>query len=253
MMRPIRNVLAGVAALLGLAGADTPAPPSIAPGGIVNTASRLPASLRGGAIARGARFTIPGVRLGPATDVRGSESDPPARLADVSVRVAQRDAVVDAGLLLVSATRIDAWIPDAAPLGDVQLTVTYQGRASEPYELTLVPSSAGFFSSETAPEALPAARRKAEAAPGDTVTLWGTGLGETAPDLFVGGQPAEAVHAATAACCKGVEQIEFRVPAGAPLGCFVPVQARTPDGRPSNAVPIAVHAPGQACRVNCDG
>ena len=252
MMRRFRNVLAGVGSLLSLAGADIPASPAIAPGGIVNAASRLPASLRGGAIARGARFTIPGVRLGPDTGVRGSESEPPAKLADVSVRIAQRDVVADAGLLLVSATRIDAWIPDGAPLGDVQLTVTYQGRPSEPYELTLVPSSAGFFSGETAPEALPAARRKPEAAPGDTVTLWGTGLGETALDLFVGGKPAEAVRATTAACCKGVEQIEFRVPAGAPLGCFVPVLARAPDGRPSNAVPIAVHAPGQACRDEVD-
>src|ERR1035441_9839077 len=253
MMVRFRNVLAtGAAALLGLAGADIPAPPAIAPDGIVNAASRLPATLRGGAIARGARFTIPGVRLGPDIGVRGSESDPPAKLADVSVRIAQRDGVADAGLLFVSATRIDAWMPETAPLGDVRLTVTYQGRTSEPYELTLVPSSTGFFSSETAPEALPAAKRKPEAAPGDTVTLWGTGLGEAALDLFVGGKPAEGVHAAVSVCCKGVEQIEFRVPAGAPLGCFVPVQARTPDGRPSNAVPIAVHAPGQACRDDVD-
>src|ERR1035441_1180263 len=245
MMVRFRNVLAtGAAALLGLAGADIPAPPAIAPDGIVNAASRLPASLRGGAIARGARFTIPGVRLGPDIGVRGSESEPPAKLADVSVRIAQRDAVADACLALVRATRIDAWIPDGAPLGDVQLTVTYQGRTSEPYELTLVSSSAGFFSGETAPEALPAARRKPEAAPGDTVTLWSTGLPETALDLFVGGKPAEAVRATTAACCKGVEQVELRVPASAPLGRFVPVQARGPDGRPSNENPIAVHAPG---------
>src|ERR1039457_2548222 len=253
MMVRFRNVLAtGAAALLGLAGADIPAPPAIAPDGIVNAASRLPAALRGGASARGARSTIPGVRLGPDIPVRGSESEPPAKLADVSVRIAQRDAVADAGLLFVSATRIDAWMPETAPLRDVRLTGTYQGRRSEPYELTLVPSSTGFFSSETAPEALPGPKRKPEAAPGDTVTLWGTGLGETALVLFVGGKPAEAVHATAAACCKGVEQIEFRVPAGAPLGCFVPVQARAPDGRPSNAVPIAVHAPGQACRDEVD-
>ena len=77
MMRRFRNVLAAVASLLGLAGADSLAPPAIAPGGIVNAASRLPASLRGGAIARGARFTIPGVRLGPDLGVHGSESAPP--------------------------------------------------------------------------------------------------------------------------------------------------------------------------------
>ena len=251
-MRRLRNVLAGVASLLGLAGADIPAPPAIAPGGIVNAASQFPASLRGGAIARGARFTIPGVRLGPAIGVHGSESLPPAALAAVSVRIAQRDEAVDAGLLLVSATRIDAWIPDEAPLGDTLLTVTYQGRTSEPYELTLVPASAGFFSAETAPEALPAARRKPEAAPGGTVTLWSTGLSDTSLELFVGGKPAEAVRTTTERCCKGVEQVEFRVPAGAPLGCFVPVQARGRDGRPSNVIPIAVHAPGDTCHDEVD-
>src|ERR1019366_6648915 len=129
MMRRFRKVLVGVASLMGLAGADMPAPPAIAPGGVVNAASRLPASLRGGALAPGARFTIPGVRLGP----------------DVGVRIAQGDRVVDAGLLLVSATRIDGWMPLGAPLGDVQLTVTYQGRASEPYDLTLVRASVGFL------------------------------------------------------------------------------------------------------------
>jgi hypothetical protein len=130
--------------------------------------------------------------------------------------------------------------------------VTFQGRASEPYDLTIVRASVGFFSSETAPEGLPAAKGKPEAAPGDTVALWGTGRGETTLDLLVGGKPAEEVRASGAACCKGVEQIAFRVPADAPLGCFVPVQARTRDGRPSNVIPIAVHAPGQACRDEVD-
>ncbi len=252
MMRRLRNALAGVFSLMGLAGADLPAPPAIAPGGVVNAASRLPASLRGGALGPGARFTIPGVRLGPDIVVRGSESDPPVKLTDVTVRIAQGDRVVDAGLLLVSATRIDAWMPLGTPLGGVQLTVTYQGRASEPYDLTIVRASVGFFSSATAPEALPEAKRKPEAAPGETVTLWGTGWGDTELDVFVGGKPAEEVRTSGAACCKGVEQMAFRVPADSPLGCFVPVQARTPDGRPSNVIPMAVHAPGQACRDEVD-
>ena len=252
MMRRLWNALAGVVLLMDLAGADLPAPPAIAPGGIVNAASRLPASLRGGALGPGARFTIPGVRLGPDIGVRGSESDPPVQLANVAVRIAQGDRVVEAGLLLVSATRIDAWMPLGAPLGDVQLTVTYQGRASEPYDLTIVRASVGFFSSATAPEAMPEAKRKPEAAPGETVTLWGTGRGETVLELFVGGKPAEEVRTSRAACCKGVEQMAFRVPADSPLGCFVPVQARTRDGRPSNVIPMAVHAPGQACRDEVD-
>jgi hypothetical protein len=44
----------------------------------------------------------------------------------------------------------------------------------------------------------------------------------------------------------------LRVPAGTPLGCFVPVQARTADLRPSNAIPLAVHAPGEPCRDELD-
>jgi len=253
MKRRFRNFLAAfAAALLALTAADTPPPPAIAPGGIVNAASRLPATLRGGAIARGARFTIPGVRLGPDPGVQGSESDPPTRLAGVSVRIRQGDVSVDAGILFAFGQRIDAWLPPSALLGASQLIVTWDGRSSEPYPLTVVGSSLGFFSTETAPDVLPGARTEPSAVPGDTVTLWSTGLGDAAPDLFVGGKPAEAVHATAAPCCKGVQQIEFRIPAAAPPGCFVPVQARTPDGRPSNAVPIAVHAPGQPCRDAVD-
>src|ERR1035438_2366752 len=98
MMRRLRYVLAGVASLMGLAGGHMAGPPGIAPGGGGHAASRLPASLRGGALAPGARFTIPGVRLGPEIGVHGSESDPPVKLADVAVRIAQRDRAGDAGI-----------------------------------------------------------------------------------------------------------------------------------------------------------
>jgi len=176
--------------------------------------------------------------LGPEVSAHGSESDPPLKLADVMVRIAQGDRTVDCGLLLVSATRIDAWMPASAPAGEVELTVTYAGHASEPYKLTLVAASFGFYPPATAPEA----------APGGAVTLRGTGISGKTMDVTVGGKPAEDVRLEAAECCKGVEQVVFRVPTSAPLGCFVPVQARTADGRPSNAIAIAVHAPGEPCR-----
>src|SRR6185437_3736432 len=113
-------------ALVCLAADDVPAPPAIQPGGIVNAASRLPATLPGAGIARGARFMIPGVRLGPVEPAHGSESDPPTSLAAVSVQFRQGDTTVPAGLLLVREKRIDGWAPEATPLGRVQVTVTYQ-------------------------------------------------------------------------------------------------------------------------------
>ena len=137
-------------------------------------------------------------------------------------------------------------------VGGAQLTVTFQGHTSEPYPLAIVDASPGFFSSETAPEAPISAGRPLSAAPGETVTLWATGTGGAAPEIFVGSQPAGAATVAEAECCRGVQRVEFRVPAAPPQGCFVPVLARTPDARVSNAVHIAVHAPGEACRDQVD-
>ena len=252
-MLRFRHILEAAVACVGcFAAADTIAPPAITPDGIANAASRTPATLGGGAIAGGARITIPGVWLGPDTAVRGNEADPPTQLAGVSVRIRQGDAVVNAGLLLASAERIDAWLPPALKAGDAQLTVTYQGRTSEPYALAIVVASAGIFSSETAPDALLSAVQRASAAPGEPVVLWATGLSDVAPDVFVGNQPAGPVGVTAAACCRGVERVEFRVPPGAPHGCFVPVLARTADGRTSNAVHVEVHAPGQPCRDEVD-
>jgi hypothetical protein len=85
-MLRFRRLPVSALSLFGLAGADVPAPPAMVPGGIVNTASHLPAWLRGAALAPGMRFTIPSVRLGPEIAVRSRELDPPAKLADVSVR-----------------------------------------------------------------------------------------------------------------------------------------------------------------------
>ncbi|HEX3743153.1 MAG TPA: hypothetical protein VHW09_04475 [Bryobacteraceae bacterium] len=249
-MRRFRHLLVSAVSLFGLAGADGP-PPAIVPGGIVNAASRLPATLRGGALAPGMRIFIPGVRLGPENPERGSESEPLVRLADVTVRIRQGARAVDAGLLLVSATEIEAWMPDATPSGDVELTVTYRGLASEPYRLTLTRANAGFYSPSTAPDGLPEAKIGSSAVRGGTVTLWGTGLGGLA-ELFVGGRRADDLHISPAECCKGVDAIAFRVPSDAPYGCFVPVMSRTADDRPGNAVSIAIHPAGEPCHDDLD-
>ncbi len=224
-----------------------PVPPAIDPRSVVNGASRMPPSLAGGALARGGRFSLTGVRLGPARGVEGNQADPPVKLEGVSVHIAQGQTDVAAGMLFVSAERIEGLIPSSAPLGPVRLTVVCDGLASEPYSLTLVDSSFGFFTAETAPAALPEARRPIQAAPGETVTLWGAGLGDAAPQILVGGKSAGAVHTREESCCKGVDRIEFRIPADAPQGCYVPVQASAA-GRPSNVIGIAIHPVGQVCQ-----
>ena len=143
-------------------------------------------------------------------------------------------------------------MPKNAPLGEVQLTVTYQDRISEPYKLTAGRRQPRFLFNRHRPRSVAGGKEEPEAAPGSDVTLWSTGVSGKSLDLVVGGKPAEDVRVAAVACCLGVQQVTFRVPAGTPLGCFVPAQARTRDGRPSNAIPIAVHAPGEVCRDQFD-
>jgi hypothetical protein len=229
-------------ALLCLAADEIPAPPAIQPGGIVNAASHLPATLPGAGVARNARFSIPGVRLGPTVAARGSETDPPTKLAEVSVQFRQGDLAIPAGLLLVSARRIEAWAPPTIPLGRVQLTVTYQGRASEPYDLIISANAPGLYLPETPPSLFP----------GDPLELSATGLSEPPARLLVGGKPASGITVEPAACCRGNQRIVFRIPADAPSGCFVPVQAVTGDGRSTNSIPVAIHPPGQPCPDDVD-
>jgi len=241
-----------VALLTSLALAADPPPPAIDPGSLVNGASRMPSSLAGGGIAQGGRFSLSGVRLGPPRGVQGSEADPPVALGGVSVHLAQGQTDISAPLLLVSAGRIEGLIPPTALLGPTRLTVVYDGRASEPYPLILVESSFGFFTTGNAPAGLPDARQPISTSPGETVALFGAGLGPARPEIFVGGKPAGNPRSTgEAACCKGVDRIEFQIPANAPHGCYVPIQARAA-GRPSNVVGIAIHPAGQPCHDQID-
>lgn len=214
------------------------APPSIDEGGVWNAAGHVPPSLAGGALARGARFIITGVRLGPHAEVKAGESDPPASLAGVTVRIADANAA----LFSVSAERIEGWLPASTPLGTMPLQVTYEGRTSEPYDLTVVDSSFQFFSDQPV-----------STAPGETLTLRGSGLGGGELEVFVGGRPASGVHAAGPAPGKGIDLLSFQVPSDAPLGCAVPVMARgRAGGRLSNVIAIQVHPPGQPCSDSVD-
>jgi hypothetical protein len=100
----------------------------------------------------------------------------------------------------------------------------------------------------------------ASAHPGQTVILWGTGLGpatgdETAGPLpgalpfldnvYVGGLPASVRYAGRSGCCAGVDQIVFDIPSGV-TGCYVPVAVQA-GGVLSNFGTISVSASGSEC------
>jgi hypothetical protein len=76
--------------------------------------------------------------------------------------------------------------------------------------------------------------------PGDTLTLWGTGLGSVGGDdasgaglgqnmpnipltVWLGGAQAPVSYQGRSGCCVGLDQIVFTVPSKVPTGCAVPL------------------------------
>jgi hypothetical protein len=106
--------------------------------------------------------------------------------------------------------------------------------------------------------------RKGPAQAGQTVILWGLGMGAISkPDnqapgptdlrstrevrVAVGGRDASVFYAGRAPEFPGVDQINFTLPADVPTGCNVPVEVIV-DGSASNPVTLAIAPPGKdAC------
>ena len=145
-------------------------------------------------------------------------------------------------------------MPSATPSGTGTLTVTYAGKsATSP--VTVLASAFGVSNlripsgHETA--AMTFGTNPSElvtvidaAAPGDTVVLFGTGLGPaiggvdtsfpaegnigTVPTVYVGGVPSTTVsYYGRSPALPGLDQIIFTIPMNAPLGCHVSIVVET--------------------------
>jgi len=240
--------------------------------GILNAASFMPAGLPAGAIARGSLFSIFGTRMGPSSSP--SLAFPlSTNLGGTTVQVTQGGTTVNAIPVYVSPGQINAIMASNAPLGVVSVYVTFGTFKSPPARATVVTDSFGtftidgagigpgvmqnFVSATSTPVNLPSVA----AQPGQTIILYGTGLGAVAADnvaptagtpttkveVFVGGQTAAVAYSGRSPCCSGLDQIVFTVPSSAPLGCWVPLQIRTSGKTVSNTVTMAISADGSPC------
>lgn len=235
------------AALLLLATPSFAQPPAITPHSLVNAASHMPEVLGGGAIARGSRFLIEGVRFGPVGSTRVAVSDGSRTLA--------------AALISVDATRIEAVMPPYAPLGNARITVSRGAVLSEAYPLRVVASSFGGYTRNGAgwgPGLIdnlgPDGSRTPNspdhpARPGQTIALQGTGWGEGGrPVVLAGGRVVQTIHASAAKVdAPGMDEIVFNLPRDIHLGCFVPIVVAASDTIVSNSVTVAVSANGSPC------
>jgi uncharacterized protein (TIGR03437 family) len=248
--------------------------PIISYRGVMNAASLTPPGLSGSEIAQGSIFSIAGQQLGPPILTQASSFPLLTTLAGVSVKVIQGTTSVNAFPLVVSASQVFAIMPSNAPLGQVSIQVTYNNDASNITPATVAANSFGIFSLSgsgfgpgtvqnfIAQNNQPVNSLTQTANPGQTVTLWGTGLGaiagadnveptagnlSTPVEIFVGGMLAPSTYSGRSSCCAGLDQIVFQLPEAVPQGCYVPVQVRTAGTTLSNAVTMAISGDGNTC------
>ncbi len=256
-----------------LIGAAAFAQPLIYNRSILNSASFMPPRLPGGAIAQGSIFTVFGTRFGPTAPAQATTFPLGTTLANVSLTITQGARTVNAIPLYVSDSQINAIMPSNAPVGAASLRVLFGNSRSNPMTVVVAGSAFGIFTATGAglgpgilqnfvsPELQPINSPVMAAQRGQVVTMWGTGLGPVIADnvaptagnipikveLFVGGVSASLLYSGRAPCCAGTDQIVFKIPDNAPLGCWVPVYVRTAGAMVSNAVTMAITPDGGSC------
>jgi uncharacterized protein (TIGR03437 family) len=250
------------------------ASPVIYPHSIINAASFHAPGLPSGPVAQGSTFTILGVALGPASGTQQSAYPLQTTLAGVSIAVTQGSQTVAAIPTYVSQGQINAVMPSNTPLGWVSVRVTYNSFKSNPSPVYVVHDSPGIFTftgtglgpaalqNVVSATSLPNNSNQNSAVAGQTEILYLTGLGPiSAPDtqvppvgnlatkveVWVGGVAAAVSYSGRSPCCSGLDQINFVVPATAPVGCWTPVWVRTSGVTISNFTSMAVNTSGGPC------
>ena len=156
--------------------------------GIVNPAGNIPPGLPHSGIAQGSIFVVYGSNLGPAalvqaSTLRSADQQPVSR-APQSPSRRTPGAPVMAPLLYTSAGRVAAVPPSNAPLGNDTLTLIWNGKSGS-FPITVVQSNFGISTvgqSGTGAAVVTFAdislvTATTSAKPGDSLVIWGTGLG----------------------------------------------------------------------------
>lgn len=146
--------------------------------GVVNAASYQPG------VAPGAWITIFGQNFANSTQSVSTSDlvngNLPTTLAGVSVKLDNRDAFIQ----FVSPTQINVQAPADTNTGTVQVTVTNSAGSSSPVTATLQPVLPALFTSQSYVAAVRSDGTVVQSArPGDIVSLYGTGFGQTNPAI----------------------------------------------------------------------
>jgi uncharacterized protein (TIGR03437 family) len=244
-------------------------PPKIT--SIRNNSSFIGPGLPNSGIAPSSIFVVIGTGLAdPGTPVLQSSAAPgiPLTLNGASISVVVNGTAIQPALYYTSPTQLAAVLPAGTPVGNGTLTVTYKGVASNAASIQVVPTALGIniYNTNTAvaTDAVSGALLTYlnSGTPGQTITLWTTGLGSDPADsdttytltphalntplqIYVGGIAATILYQGSAGY-PGVNQINLTIPPGAPDGCFISLAA-VAGGVVSNIATLPINRGGGAC------
>jgi uncharacterized protein (TIGR03437 family) len=169
---------------------STPSGPTIT--NVLNNYSFIPAGFPNSGIAPGTLFTIFGTGMSDApagaVTLQDSTKGLPTMLAHATISVTSGGKTVQPAFYYATPTQIAAVLPADTPTGTATLSVTYNGTASNAFSFQVVPSAPGLDSYYGTGTGLLTATNLSyvtynytnSAKPGDTIVLWGSGLGATA-------------------------------------------------------------------------
>ncbi len=230
--------------------------------------STLNASSYRPTIARGSWFVVFGSNMGPANISMAPGAPFPVELSGtrVTFTLATGGPAIECRIWYTLATQLAALLPSATPAGQYDVRVTYNNQTSAPFRLSVVQRNPGVATiAENGAGPIQATNaslnggislvrftsgtisfggrdwRHRPAYPGETLILWGTGLGAdemsdvnggssgdmtTAFNLRVAidGLEIRPAYAGRSNGSPGLDQINFTLPANVTLGCFVRAQ-----------------------------
>jgi uncharacterized protein (TIGR03437 family) len=239
-------------------GGGTPGGPQIT--GVTNNYSYIPTGFPNSGIAPGTIFLIfgSGMSQAPAGNVTlQSSASPgiPTQLAGATLSVSAGGKTFTPGMYYATPTQIAAVLPSGTPTGTATITVTYNNAASNAFQFQVVPSALGLNTYYGTGSGLVVAVNAVSgtiygytnsAKPGDTIILFGSGLGADTADsdtvyttsphpvstplqIYFGGVAGTVAYGGSSGY-PGYDQINVIIPANAPTGCYVGLVAVTGSG-----------------------
>jgi uncharacterized protein (TIGR03437 family) len=250
---------------------------------VQNAASNIAPGLPNAGIAQGSIFVVKGSGLGPANLSIAPAAFQSTTLSGTSVAVTLGTTIVPVPLYYTSDGQVAALLPSNTPTGSGTVAVTYNGQIGPSASINVVANNLAIFTVDstgmgpaivTYPDYSLVSPSKAAncggpnttcgaANPGDTLILWGTGLGpvsgndasgtglgQNMPNLpltvWLGGVQAPVAYQGRSGCCIGEDQIVFTVPNNLPTGCAVPLVVQI-NNQVSNSTMMPVANGSRTC------